>query len=88
MSYDCYNNVCLNECFSSKDSLKAAISDYMFDSTSSSMVTIKYGYSIYAWCVRNIRDMSSLFEGAADFNKDIGDWDVSIVVDMNQDIGR
>ena len=35
------------------------------------------------WDVRNVTDMSAMFDGAAAFNGDLSGWDVRNVTDMS-----
>ena len=61
-----------------------------------SKAIIKYGH-ISLWNTSNVTNMSNMFNGATNFNEDIGNWDTSNVTDMssmfydaykfNQDIG-
>jgi surface protein len=43
----------------------------------------KYGWPMGSWCVIEVTDMSSLFQGLDTFNKDISMWNVSHVTDMS-----
>ena len=40
-------------------------------------------YDLTTACTSHVTDMSELFEGASNFNQDIGSWDVSNVTDMH-----
>jgi surface protein len=43
-----------------------------------------YGWSMGSWCVGDVTDMSSLFEGRDMFNEDISGWNVGNVTNMNR----
>lgn len=87
-----------NACFADKSELEIAVYKYVKDPIYTSNgedcannnqceVGQRYGYPIGTWCVENVTDMSSLFDGyglasGRLFNEDISSWDVSRVTSM------
>ena len=73
--------------------IRTAVAAWLSDSASAKAT---YGH-ISTWETGGVTDMERLFEGAYDFNEDIGAWDTSAVTDMsdmfnyawdfNQDLG-
>ena len=90
-----YNQIMKSVFYPMKDSeeLREAVKHWLRDE---SKAIIKYGH-ISLWNTSNVTDMSLMFNGATNFNEDIGNWDTSNVTDMssmfydaykfNQDIG-
>jgi len=75
------------KCVANRGELISAIDRYLTTedcpSNRNCGVGKEYGWPMNSWCVSNINDMSSLFEGRKDFNEDISSWDVSSVTTMN-----
>jgi surface protein len=42
-----------------------------------------YGESLGTWCVKNVKNFSSLFQDNIEFDEDISGWDVSHATDMS-----
>jgi len=64
------------ECFANRTELKFAVDRYVKDGCGSfrlcpTILVETYGWPIGSWCVGNITDMSSLFEGLDKFDEDI-----------------
>jgi surface protein len=70
--------------FQSTDELYQAVDDYLVDGTESAIVSREYGYPIGIWDVRQISNLSSVFDVrrnplAEAFNEDLNGWDISNV---------
>ena len=62
------------ECFDDGDELRDAAAIYVgTDQGARDAVVALYG-PISAWCVGQVTDFSEVFNGASEFNEDIGDW--------------
>jgi hypothetical protein len=77
------------ECFANRTELKFAVDRYVKDGCGSfrlcpTILVETYGWPIGSWCVGNITDMSSLFEGLDTFDEDISGWRVDRVTDMSR----
>ena len=81
----CASESCENytspQCFVDRAELKAAVDLYIGNGCSDESPTCdvvgqKYGMPISSWCVSNVTEMQSLFEGKSTFNDDISSWDV------------
>ena len=72
------NKTCTGHTFTSKASLKTAVTEYNSDAAAA---TLKYG-AIAGWCVSGVTDMSQLFYNLLNFNADISGWDTSRVTTM------
>ena len=62
------------------DSIRNAVNSFI----KSPDYTIQQYGNIEQWNVSNVTDMSQLFDGASNFNEDIGAWNVSNVKSMKQ----
>jgi hypothetical protein len=76
------------KCFADRDELKAAVDQYVAidcfrNDTLCSTVSSKYGWPIGSWCVSDVTNMSSLFQGRNRFNEDVSGWNVGRVADMS-----
>jgi surface protein len=82
-------------CFDDREELKKIIqfvasgcgapgADTVFDFTVPlcTGVSDRYGWPMGSWCIENITDMSSLFEGLDTFNENISGWNVGQVTTM------
>jgi surface protein len=70
--------------FQSTDELYRAVDDYLLDGSQSSLVSLEYGYPIGLWDVRQISNLSNVFDArrnplAEEFNQDLNAWDISNV---------
>jgi surface protein len=70
--------------FQNTDEIYRAVDDYLVDGSESSYVALEYGYPIGLWDVRQINNLSSVFDArrnplAKDFNEDLNGWDISNV---------
>ena len=77
-----------DKCFADRNELKDAVDRYVKDgcdavATLCNGVNETYGLPIGSWCVGDVTDMSSLFDGLYSFNEDISGWNVSQVTDMS-----
>ena len=61
-------------------SIRTAVTAWLADATAAE---VTYGH-ISTWETGGVTDMERLFEGAYDFNEDIGAWDTSAVTDMSE----
>jgi len=78
-----------SKCFADRKELKIVVDGYVKDgcgviATLCTGINDTYGWPIGSWCVDNVTDMSSLFEGLDTFNEDISGWNVGQVTDMNR----
>ena len=60
------------------DELRDAVRLWLTDK---SKAITKYGH-ISLWDTSNVTNMSSMFDGATNFNQDIGNWNTSNVTNM------
>lgn len=77
------------KCFQTSDELREAVQAYLLlDSQNSNnnetSLAQTYGWPIGAWCVSQIEDFSRVFKGASSFTEDIGDWDMSSAVVLEE----
>ena len=91
-----YNDIMRSVFYQMKnsDELREAVKLWL---TNKSKAVIKYGH-ISLWDTSNVTNMRRMFNGANNFNEDIGGWDTSKVIDMscmfygdkyfNQDISK
>jgi surface protein len=75
------------ECVADRVDILDAVDAYLLDDSKGSAVAKTYGWPINNWCVGAVTDFTYLFDGsrnplAADFNKDLGAWDVSNAVSI------
>eukprot|EP00985_Skeletonema_marinoi_P007400 scaffold3244_cov151-Skeletonema_marinoi.AAC.5 len=77
-------------CFADSKELKSAIDRYVqlgcneaADFCPASIVE-KYGWPMGSWCVDDVTNMASLFEGLDTFDEDISGWNVGQVTNMNR----
>jgi len=77
-----------NPCISNRTELKDGINKYISqgcDITKDCDIGKNYGWPMNSWCVSNVTDMSSLFEGNPLIrNENIADWDTSSVTNMSR----
>jgi surface protein len=78
-----------SKCFADRKELKAVVERYIqfgcgAVATLCTADSDTYGWPIGSWCVDNVTDMSSLFEGLDTFNEDISEWNVGNVTNMNR----
>jgi len=84
LGYEC--GTCF-PCFGDEVELQQSVDEYLIDSSNDTKVAITYGWPIGNWCVKQITDFSYLFDAnrnirAAQFNGDIGQWNVGSAVNM------
>jgi surface protein len=79
----CITASAANDCFTTRGELKAAVDQYVQKNWGTADSS-KYGWPIGSWCVGNVTDMQSLFEGLDTFNEDISGWNVGQVTDMSR----
>jgi len=75
-------------CFADRNELKTVVDRYVKDgcgavATLCSGISDTYGWPMGSWCVIDVTDMSSLFQGLETFNEDISMWNVGQVTDMS-----
>eukprot|EP00984_Skeletonema_dohrnii_P019424 scaffold9279_cov132-Skeletonema_dohrnii-CCMP3373.AAC.2 len=77
-------------CFADSKELKAAVSQYVQLGCNEGAVSCpasiveKYGWPMGAWCVDDVTNMASLFEGLDTFDEDISGWNVGQVTDTSR----
>jgi surface protein len=76
------------KCFADRNELKAAVDLYVKDgcgavTTLCKDLSVTYGWPMGSWCVDDVADMSSLFQGLDTFNEDISLWNISRVTSMS-----
>lgn len=87
-------------CFQHTNELQAAVHEYHRDNTKNANVSRKYGWPIGSWCVTPISDFHAVFlsnhqtiASSVDeemffnktyFHEDIGDWDMSNALEMEE----
>ena len=76
-----YNDIMRSVFYPMKDSKELQESVALWRSDESKAIT-KYGH-ISLWNTSKVTDMSDMFYGATDFNKDISKWNTSNVTDMS-----
>ena len=74
-------------CFADRNELKTVVDRYVKDGCDAVATLCKdlsdtYGWPMGSWCVIDVTDMSSLFQGLDTFNEDISMWNVNRVSDM------
>jgi surface protein len=75
-------------CSADRNQLKNAVDQYVKNDCGRRVATLckdlsdTYGWPMGSWCVIDVADMSSLFQGLDTFNEDISMWNVSKVTDM------
>jgi len=77
------------KCFADRKELKATVERYTQSgcgviASLCTGISDTYGWPIGSWCVGNVTDMSSLFEGLDTFNEDISEWNVGNVTNMSR----
>ena len=77
-------------CFADSKELQSAIDRYVQLGCNEgaafcpASIVEKYGWPMGSWCVDNVDNMTSLFEGLDTFDEDISGWNVGQVTDMNR----
>ena len=87
-------------CFQSNEELKAAVHRYHQDNSPNADVSLKYGWPIGSWCVTPVKQFAQvflvnenemapsvsdeLFNNMAYFHEDIGGWDMSNALEMEE----
>eukprot|EP00984_Skeletonema_dohrnii_P035163 scaffold34635_cov146-Skeletonema_dohrnii-CCMP3373.AAC.1 len=76
-------------CFADGKELKAVVSRYVRDGCGAlalcpASIVETYGWPMREWCVDDVTNMASLFEGLDSFDEDISGWNVGQVSDMNR----
>eukprot|EP00984_Skeletonema_dohrnii_P001872 scaffold625_cov169-Skeletonema_dohrnii-CCMP3373.AAC.9 len=77
-------------CFADSKELKSAIDRYVQLGCNEgaafcpASIVEKYGWPMGSWCVDDVTDMASLFEGLDTFDEDISGWNVGQVTAMNR----
>jgi len=77
-----------SKCFADQKELKIVVDGYVKGgcgviATLCTGISDTYGWPIGSWCVDNVTDMSSLFEGINTFHEDISGWHVGNVTNMS-----
>eukprot|EP00984_Skeletonema_dohrnii_P028369 scaffold18345_cov76-Skeletonema_dohrnii-CCMP3373.AAC.1 len=77
------------KCFADRNELKTLVDRYGRDgcgisTTLCTDISNTYGWPMREWCVDEVTDMSSLFEGLDTFDEDISGWRVDRVTDMSR----
>eukprot|EP00984_Skeletonema_dohrnii_P014476 scaffold6088_cov140-Skeletonema_dohrnii-CCMP3373.AAC.14 len=76
-------------CFADGKELKAIVSRYVRDGCGAlalcpASIVEAYGWPMREWCVDDVTNMASLFEGLDTFDEDISGWNVGQVSDMTR----
>eukprot|EP00984_Skeletonema_dohrnii_P003095 scaffold1036_cov135-Skeletonema_dohrnii-CCMP3373.AAC.5 len=77
------------KCFADRNELKIVVDRYVRDgcgisTTLCTGISNTYGWPMREWCVDDVTNMASLFEGLDTFDEDISGWRVGQVTDMSR----